>query len=501
MPDSDFPSSEAETTWQALAASPAPTTGQPDSMQAALEQDADPKFRPRRPLSFSLFWRTFFLLGLLLLGSAIGWRQLFHTLEYEPRMIDNARQLASLVNLSRAALIHSDAITRLSLIKTMADQEKVRIRTHEPGDTFAPFAETDLERQVSDILIEHLGPQTLVANRVNGEPGLWIGFAIDGDSYWLLMDPARIGTLRGGSTWLLWLATLAVLSLAGAMMLAQLINRPLRKLSFAFASAREGDYRQRLDESVRASEIRAVNIGFNRMAEQISKTERDRVEMLAGISHDLRTPLARLRLETEMSVPDAEARALMAADIEQVNTVIEKFLDYARPDEAVMQVLPLAELAHACAHPFTARDDMQVQIDIPPDLRVMGDEIELSRVFANLLENARRHGRTPGDQITRVRMAAIARNHEVILRVRDYGPGAPPELLPNLTRPFYRGDIARTSATGTGLGLAIVAKVVQYMGGAVEFSNSPSGGLMVVIRLQQALPPSYLEDPARRKRP
>ncbi|MDR1967104.1 MAG: HAMP domain-containing protein [Burkholderiaceae bacterium] len=459
----------------------------PDSMHLALEQDAT---RQRRhSLGFSLFWRTFFLLGLLLLGSAIGWYQLFHKLEYEPRVIDNARQLASLVNLARAALIHSDAITRVSLIKTLADQEKVRIRTHEPSDTFTPFAQTDLEQRMSSGLISHLGPQTLVASSVNNEPGFWVGFSIEGDSYWLLMDRSRIGTLRGGSAWLLWLATLAGLSLAGAVVLAQLINRPLRKLSSAFARAREGDYQERLDESVRASEIRAVNIGFNRMAEQISKTERDRVEMLAGISHDLRTPLARLRLDIEMSVPDADAREMMADDITQVDTIIKKFLDYARPDEAVLQALPLAELTRVCAQPFTARDDMQVQIDIPADLYVMGDEIELSRIFANLLENARRHGRTPGEAFSRVRIAATARDQVVTLRLRDYGPGAPPELLPNLTRPFYRGDSARTAAAGTGLGLAIVAKVVQHMGGELEFSNSPSGGLMTLIRLQQTPPP------------
>jgi two-component system osmolarity sensor histidine kinase EnvZ len=475
-------------------------TEMPDSMNAALEQDAVQLRQRRRPLSFSLFWRTFFLLGLLLLGSAIGWYQLFHKLEYEPRVIDNARQLASLVNLARAALIHSDAITRVSLIKTLDDKEKVRIRPHEPGDTFTPFAQTDLERRMSDELATHLGPKTLVARSVNHEPGLWIGFAVEGDSYWLLMDRSRIGTLRGGSAWLLWLATLAALSLAGAMALAQLINRPLSKLSIAFARAREGDYQERLDENVRAREIRAVNIGFNRMAEQISKTERDRVEMLAGISHDLRTPLARLRLETEMSVPDANARELMAADITQVDLIIEKFLDYARPDDALLQSLPLAELTHACAQPFIAREDMQVQIDIPPDLHVTGDEIELSRVFANLLENARRHGRTPGEEITRVRIAATARNHVVTLRVRDYGPGAPPELLPNLTRPFYRGDSARTSATGSGLGLAIVNKVVQNMGGELEFLNSPNGGLMVLIRLPQALPLQHGSSSRKKRR-
>ncbi len=452
---------------------------------------ADTPAQARSPLGFSLFWRTFILLALLLPGSSIGWYQLFRTLEYEPRVLDNARQVASLVNLSRAALVHSDAIARVSLIKTLADEEKVRIATREPGDKFDPFNQTDLERRMSAQIVTRLGPGTVVARRVNGEAGLWVGFSIEGDSYWLLTDRSRIGALLGGSAWLLWLAMLAALSLLGAALLAGFINRPLRQLSIAAAHVREGDFqRWRLDESARSREIRAVNIGFNRMAEQLSKIEHDRTEMLAGISHDLRTPLARLRLETEMSVPDAEAREHMVADIEQVDAIINKFLDYARPDHVELRVLPLADIATAAVQPFTARDDMQVQIDIAPELRVMGDEVELSRVLANLLENARRYGKSEGSHVARVHVAATVREQWVALRVRDHGPGVAPRLLPSLTRPFFRGDRARTSATGAGLGLAIVAKMVQNMGGVLELENSPGGGLLAVVRLRQAADPN-----------
>ena len=454
-----------------------------DSMNAPLEVERE----ARPPIGLSLFWRTFFMLALLLLGSSVGWYQMFRTLEYEPRVIDNARQIASLVNLSRAALIHSDAIARVSLIKTLAEQEKVRILPREPGDRFELFNQTELERRMSAEIMARLGPGTVVASRVNDEAGLWVGFQIEGDSYWLLTDRSRVGALLGGSAWLLWLAMLGMVSLIGAALLARFINRPLRQLSIAAARVRGGDYLQgRLDENARSAEIREVNVGFNRMADQLSKIEQDRAEMLAGISHDLRTPLARLRLETEMSVTDAEARDHMVADIEQVDTIIDKFLDYARPDHVTLQVLPLAELADAAAAPFTLRDDMQVQIDIPPELRVLGDDVELSRVLGNLLENARRYGQTPGTGVTRVRIAATVRDQWVTLRVRDHGPGVAPDVLPSLTRPFFRGDSARTAATGAGLGLAIVAKMVQNMGGSLDLSNSPSGGLMAVIRLQQA---------------
>ena len=467
-----------------------------DSMHAPLEGPAPSR---RRAFGVNLFWRTFILLSLLLLASAAGWYQLFRKLEYEPRVIDNARQVASLVNLSRAALIHSDAIARVSLIKTLADQEKVRILPREPGDKFDLFAHTELERRMSNELIARLGPDTVVASRVNEELGLWVGFSIEGDSYWLLMDRSRVGGLLGGGTWLLWLATLGAVSMVGAALLAGLINRPLKQLSIAAARVRDGDYQHsRLDEGALSSEIREVNVGFNRMAEQLSKIEQDRAEMLAGISHDLRTPLARLRLETEMSVPDEEAREHMAADIAQVDTIIDKFLDYARPDHVTLSEVPLAALVRGATTPFSVREDMDFQIEISPDLRVLGDDVELTRVLSNLFENARRYGKTQGTDVARVRIAAAARDGAVVLRVRDHGTGVSAEQLPNLTRPFFRGDAARTSATGAGLGLSIVAKMVQNMGGSLELANSPSGGLLAIVRLQQA--PESRHKPLLKKR-
>ena len=439
----------------------------------------------------SLFWRTFFLLALLLMGSALGWYQLFRTLEHEPRAIQSARQVASLVNLSRAALVHSDAIARISLIKTLAEQEKVRIAPHEPDDRFSLFDDTSLERRMSEELIARLGPGTIVASHVNDEPGLWVGFSIEGDSYWLLMDRSRVSMLFSGGAWLLWIGALCAISLIGAALLARLINRPLKDLAVAAASVRSGDYvGHRLDENVPSREVREVNIGFNRMADQLSQIEMDRARMLAGISHDLRTPLARLRLETEMSVPDEQAREHMAADIAQVDAIINKFLDYARPEELELHPVNLAEVIDGCAYPFVMREDMRIEARVPHEMRVMADEVELGRIFSNLLENARRYGKSPADGITRVEIDTTVHEGRVFILVRDHGPGVPPDALSKLTRPFFRGDSARTEATGAGLGLSIVVKMVQSMGGQLRLTNGPEGGLVATIRLNQPPAPA-----------
>jgi two-component system osmolarity sensor histidine kinase EnvZ len=441
----------------------------------------------RLPASLSLFWRTFFLLALLLLGSIAAWLQTLRALELEPRAIQTAQQIASLVNLSRAALIHSDAIARVSLIKTMTEQEHVRIFPREPADAFEPFDTDTLSQRIATELTARLGPGTLVANSVNGEEGLWVGFMIERDRYWMLTDRARF-TPAGGKTWLIWLVTAASLSLAGAALIARLINQPLKQLSFAASRVREGDLSaSHLDEFVASNEIREVNIGFNRMAQRLSKVEQDRAIMLAGISHDLRTPLARLRLETEMSVADLDARAHMAADIEQLDAIIDKFLDYARPDAIQLNTVRLNDVVETCIYSVKDYADMRILVDLSDDMLVLADEVELGRVIANLIENARRYGKSVDTGIAMVEIAARTRDNWVLLKVRDHGVGVAPENLANLTKPFFRGDAARTAANGAGLGLSIVEKTIQRMGGKFALVNTASGGLAAHIKLQRAL--------------
>ncbi|WP_372656485.1 ATP-binding protein [Hydrogenophaga sp.] len=440
----------------------------------------------RPQLGVSLFWRTFFFLSLLLVGCIVAWLQTFRALEFEPRALQSAQQLASLVNLSRAALVHSDSIARVSLVKTLADEEGVRFSPREPADTYKLYNTDTLSRSISERLSGRLGPDTVVASEVNGNPGLWVGFSIDGDAYWLLTDPSRIGPVTG-TTWLIWLGTAALLSLTGAALIARLINHPLKKLSFAAGRVREGDFNSsQLNESVATSEIREVNIGFNRMAQRLSKIEQDRTLMLAGISHDLRTPLARLRLETEMSVSDVEAREHMAADIDQVNAIIDKFLDYARPDHSKPEPVHLNQVVEDAIFALGKDPNTHITTHIPERTIVMGDAVELQRVFSNLLENAQRYGKSLQTGVAEIDVTAKTKDGAVLIKLRDRGPGVSAELLSQLTQPFYRGDASRSSATGTGLGLAIVERAIIHMGGRFALANSSSGGLAAHMKMHKA---------------
>ena len=456
-----------------LETAPAPLETAPAPLEA----------RPRRRIN--LFWRTFFFLALLLFGSIIAWLQTFRTLETEPRAIQNAQQLATLVNTARVALRYADPVGRGMLIKTLAEEEHVRIMPRDPKDAFKPYVSDEFGERIADELTRRLGAGTVVAGAVNGKEGLWIGFSIDGEAYWLLTDPSQLGPSRT-STWAIWLVTAAALSLAGAAVIARLINQPLKQLSFAASRMRDGDFdASRLDEQVATSEVREVNIGFNRMAAQLSKIEQDRVVMLAGISHDLRTPLARLRLETEMSVADPDARQHMVADIAQLDAIIDKFLDYARPEPAHLEPIVLNDVIAQSLYAVADYPDMNVNVSLPENTRVLADRVDLSRVIANLLENSRRYGKSSDTGIAQVDVSARVSDAWVLLKIRDHGNGVASEVLSRLTNPFFRGDAARTEATGAGLGLAIAEKTVLRMGGLFSLSNTGSGGLAAHIKLRR----------------
>jgi two-component system osmolarity sensor histidine kinase EnvZ len=439
----------------------------------------------RTPVSLNLFWRTFVLLGILLAGGVAAWVITLRQLEFEPRAVQAAQQIASLVNLSRAALRFSDGINRIAVVKTMSDQEAVKILPREPKDQWEPFETDRFNRLVANDLRNRLGESTIIARSVNGVPALWVGFNIESDPYWMQAEYARLQSLTPG-TWFVWVGIALLATVLGSVVIARLINRPLKDLSFAASRIREGEFDSRLDETTITSEIRAVNIGFNRMARELAKVEEERVVMLAGISHDLRTPLARLRLEAEISVSDEEARNNMALDIDQLDAIIDKFMDYARPDDTRTVPVDVSPVILRESAAFRDTTQIRFNIKLPASLRVMGDDTELGRIFANLFENARRYGRSIETGVARVSVSHVQAGNTVIITVRDRGQGVAPEKLDKLTTPFFRGDAARTSATGAGLGLAIVKRALQRIDGSLELANATDGGLIAHIRLKKA---------------
>ena len=143
-------------------------------------------------------------------------------------------------------------------------------------------------------------------------------------------------------------------------------------------------------------------------------------------------------------------------------------------------------MVSSCVYAVQDHRELQIAMSIPEDLNVLADEVELARVISNLLENARRYGKGDDTGVANVDIVAKGRENWVLVKIRDHGLGVPPEQLSNLTKPFFRGDSARTAAAGAGLGLSIVDKTVQRMGGIFALANSSTGGLVAHIQLQRA---------------
>jgi two-component system osmolarity sensor histidine kinase EnvZ len=438
----------------------------------------------------SLFWRTFALIALVLAAGLLAWLQLFRAAEFQPRAERVAWEIASVVNLTRAGLLSATGARRIELLGELAREEGIRVLTAEPGDRAQAWPDERFGVAFEAKLRELLGPETRVASVVNGDAGLWIRFEIDDDPYWMLLDPARIQR-QSNRNWFGWVGIALALALAGALVISRVVNRPLARLAGAIERLARGEPPPPLPEDA-PTELAAVNRSFNRMAADLAALEQDRAEALAGISHDIRTPLTRLRMEIEMSAVDAATRDSMADEIDRIDAIVRQFVEFARPDgaergeraERIDAAATLRSVVDGFRHgPDGAR--IEVLESVAPGTTWRGTATVLERIVANLVENARRYGAS-ADGRTRVEVAARRSGRGLDLTVRDRGPGVPPDQLERLLRPFTRVDAERNRHGGSGLGLAIVARLARRHGGSLRLELPADGGLLARVRLEDA---------------
>ena len=439
-------------------------------------------------LSSGLFWRTFFLLAFLITASLTVWVSSLRVVERAPRARQIASQIASIVTVTRAAITNSAPDLRRELLIDLATSEGIMIVPLEDTDQVNPVPASPLLDQIQTELRTKLGRQTRFAGQINEHDGFWVSFDIEGDPYWLGLERERIDR-PSGIEWLGWASATLIASLFGAVFISRLINQPLARLTVATRDVAQGKLPEPLPESG-PDEVREANRSFNQMVADLNRVESDRALVLAGISHDLRTPLARMQLEVEMAALSDESRLGMQSDLNQMDAIIGQFLDYAKPtDSTTFSLLNLGELlldsAQAAARGKSGVE-LHMQTEVHPDLFVRGNATELKRVFANLIENARRYGRTADADFVELDITGHAGDGEVVVGIADHGSGVPDTELERLLRPFTRLDSARSQANGAGLGLAIVERVVKRHGGRLRLRNREGGGLMVEIALPTA---------------
>jgi two-component system, OmpR family, osmolarity sensor histidine kinase EnvZ len=427
----------------------------------------------------TLLWRTFALISLLIVLALAAWLQIFFASQREPRARQTAQMVVSVVNLTHAALLSAAPDRRRDLLVYLSEREGIRVYPADPDDRIVPVnPNREGARLVADEVRRQLGPDTRIAVERDGMPGYWVSFRIADDEYWVLIPRERIER-QLALQWLGWAALALVIALAGAYLIVFRIKRPLRRLTHAAAEIGRGRSPTPLDESG-PEEIRTLSHGFNQMSRDLVRLESDRALILAGVSHDLRTPLARLRLSIEMSGADPTLKQGMDTDIDEMDRIIGQFLDFARTEggEPTERLDP-AELVRDCVRLYRERGQ-DVRDEIGPTPPVNARALALRRMIVNLIDNALRYGKED------VVVATFTQGRAAVIEIRDRGPGIPAGEIERLKQPFTRLETARSDSGGSGLGLAIVDRVARMHGGTLDLVPREGGGLVARVTLPGA---------------
>lgn len=416
------------------------------------------------------------LMAVLLAIGQVASLQIFEYFEREPRAEQTALQAVTVVNYTRASLIASQENLRLALLSEITGKEGVRIYYADFMEEIEPLPADPFINLVAQKIRERLGVETIITVNHYGIEGLWVSFNIGQDDFWVVIP--RIHVERPFPwQWLGWGALVLTLSLAGAYLLASRINHPLNLLVNAANQLRKGEHPEKLPEDG-MTELSEVSHTFNRMAESLAELDAERTLILAGVSHDIRTPLARLRLAVEMLPEEVSyLKSGMVEDIADMDNIIHQFLDFVKGVEGEPTQMQDVNALLKSLQERQARAGRNIIIEFAPTYFIPIRPLGMQRLLDNLVNNAYIYGK--GE----VRVAAKIYASLVRISVFDNGPGIPESHLKKLLRPFERLDSARTNAGGSGLGLAIADRIAKLHHGKLELINRPEGGLEARLSL------------------
>jgi two-component system, OmpR family, osmolarity sensor histidine kinase EnvZ len=316
---------------------------------------------------------------------------------------------------------------------------------------------------------------------------VWVHLDISGQRYWIKLPVNELIPYRWLTSALVLWGCLAVSAALGALLIQRRINRPLRDLAKAAQNLGAGGRAERLP-TYHASELAIVAKQFNAMMDSLEEMEASRTVMLAGISHDIRSPLAKLRL---MLAIDEHARNLPVGQyIDQIDAIIGQFIDFGRvgSDEAMVDG-DLNTLVEQLASEFAERGHVfALKLQPLPAWRFR--PIAMMRVVHNLMENAVKYGGVG------LEIHTYKADDTIVLAVLDRGPGLAEGDETRLLQPFTRGDAGRSNVSGSGLGLAIVDRVARLHGGRLQLIRRQPNGLEARLVLSLATAPSGTPSPA-----
>jgi two-component system, OmpR family, osmolarity sensor histidine kinase EnvZ len=400
--------------------------------------------------------------------------------------IPRATQLAELVGRYVSVLEStlSDASPKtLHEISALEGGKLLRFEASLPQGALNPprVAQRAVVRRFLDKAGELMGERQLLL--LNTPPlELWIEMEVRNEKVWFVTDADALLSERF-TTWILLSLAGGLIGLAGAFLIQRRINRPLGRLVSAAKAVGSGDLTQRLEENG-PTELSSLARVFNRMVSGLAFVEKDRALMLAGISHDIRTPLTRIRLASELLRNGAEPELLerIDANLDRVDRITGQFLSFARDEstEAAaytdINLLVAGVINGIEAETLELRDSIKFEAGTLPQLSVR--PLAIARAIENLINNALSHGAPPVTAGTRYDGGTVA------ISILDRGNGIVPDEMERLKQPFQRQS---EDGSGTaGLGLAIADRIARLHGGELLLSARRGGGLVAEIKLPVA---------------
>jgi two-component system osmolarity sensor histidine kinase EnvZ len=414
------------------------------------------------------------LFALLLIISQVIWIAVGSLLFLKPVRAGYVTQLAAYVQLARSALASMPRDARPAFLKQVNRQSNIRIMPIYPpyGEAMAPDREFPPPMATS---LRSMAGNDVSARMGSPEANTWIRFVAGGQPYWLVVSPGRppfpVPLLAS-------IVIALVVSTGGAYLLIARLNRRLHAVVEASRAIGRGEIPAAIAVEG-PDEIQELSRGFNQMSEGLQRLDAERRLMLAGISHDLRSPLVRLRLNVELSEPglDSTTAGAMVRDIKEIDAILGQFLEFARDesDEPAQQCDLNAMVSEVCEGYRLSGHDVKAVLGSvePANLRA----VAVRRLITNLVDNGVRYAQK---QIE----VATSRNddEQIVLTVADRGPGIRSGSPDALIKPFAREDESR-SKPGSGLGLTLVDRIARAHGGSVKLMNRPDGGLLVFVTL------------------
>ncbi|MFZ4535805.1 ATP-binding protein [Propionivibrio sp.] len=345
------------------------------------------------------------------------------------------------------------------------------VPAHEPEFGFARHLAADLDQLLDEKpSLRHAGPGT--------RSGLWIGFMAGGERWWLVLPPPRFEPqalppeLWGGLA-----VALAVLVLIAGLFVRGIVG-PLARLGEAVTATGDGSARTVTPEGPK--EVRRLAERHNTMLTQLASANAERHEMLAGLTHDLRAPLARLRVRLALLENDTE-RAGLTRDADDMERIVGQCLAFLRSEESSSQPASPLLLADAVSNEVARHRELGRPVEMAVSEAAAACQVaiahgNLQRLLDNLIDNALQYGAPPVEI-----SLSVERPETITLRVRDHGAGIAAGERARALEAFAQLDPARATGGSCGLGLAIVRRIVAGCGGEVALADAPGGGLEVVL--------------------